>query len=183
MHKAVDDSEIMTGWQLYHVAEALTRAKRLEKLRSDFHNELYASIAFPSVNYDALNPRTISTATEAQAIRIIEAKERYDSLIQQEYVRHVRWKNLLEWASSTDKELMIRYFQKKKYVHPEVIAALLHRIKGKVEEEEIRIEKERTVKAQKDFKKYLDMVDRKRLKQKKKVCFFEKSLMKSPSNL
>lgn len=140
-------------WQLFHLAQALTRAKRLEKLRTAFHEELYMCISYPSVQIDPFIERK-SSATDSQAIRIIEAKERYDLMIQNEYKRHVRWQNLLLGLDSHDQEIFIRYFQKKKHIQPKIIGRLLNKIEKHLNKEERRIEQERTTQSAIDFKKY-----------------------------
>lgn len=142
-------------WQLFHLAEALTRAVRLEKHREEFHEELYESILYPTVHYDReFTGNMGSPAVDTQAIRIIELKERYDQKIQGEYDRHVRWRQLLEWADDNDRLIMIRYFEKKKSVQPLIINRLLSRIEKRIDAEERRIEKERTTKATTDFRIY-----------------------------
>lgn len=162
----------ITAWQLKHLAQALTRAKRLEAMRMAFRKELYECISFPTTNFDPLNPKGIKTATDAQAIRIIELKERYDRTIMNEYGRHVQWKLLLDWVTDRDQLIMIRYFQKKKYVRPELIASLLHRIHSKMEEEESYIEKARNDLAKEEHEEYRRVKAEKRLP-KRKVSIFE----------
>lgn len=162
----------ITAWQLKYLAQALTRAKRLEAMRMAFHEELYDCISFPTSNFDPLNPKSIKTATDSQAIRIIELKERYDRTIMNEYGRHVQWTLLLEWLSEKDQLIMIRYFQKKKYVHPELIASLLQRIHSKVEEEESYIEKARDDLAKEEHAEYRSVKAEKRLP-KRKLSIFE----------
>ena len=144
----------VTEWQLFHLAKALTRAKRLEKQRADFHEELYETIICSSVSLDELNPQMMSSATDTQAIRIIEAKERYDRLIQSEYDRHVRWRQLLEWVGDNDRLIMIRYFEKKKSVQPKIINRLLSKIEKRLDQQEKRTEQERTEKSTADFRAY-----------------------------
>ncbi|WP_438316537.1 hypothetical protein [Sporosarcina sp. FA9] len=141
-------------WQLFHLAQALTRAKRLEKLRIDFHEELYSCIIYPSVQLDQLEVRGNNPATDSQAIRIIEAKERYERKIHKEYDRSVRWKELLKWVDGNDKLIMIRYFEKKKSVRPEIISRLLSQIEKHLDLEERRFEQQRTEQSTTDFKKY-----------------------------
>lgn len=141
-------------WQLSLLAKALTRMRRLEKLRSDFHEELYSCIIYPSVQLDQTLERKHSHATDSQAIRIIEAKERYERLIHKEYERHVRWRTLLEWLNENDQIIMIRYFEKKKTVQPKIMSRLLSKIEQRLELEERRIEQERTDKATVDYELY-----------------------------
>lgn len=162
----------ITAWQLKHLAQALTRAKRLEAMRMAFHKELYECISFPTTNFDPLNPKGIKTATDAQAIRIIELKERYDRTIMNEYGRHVQWKLLLDWLTDRDQLIMIRYFQKKKYVRPELIASLLQRIHSKMEEEESYIEKARNDLAKEEHAEYRRVKAEKRLP-KRKLSIYE----------
>jgi len=134
----------MTEWQLFHIAHALTRAKRLEKRRHAFYQELYENIPVPTVHLDKeFTSDTGSPSVETQAFRLMEAKERYDRKIKGEYKRYVRWKDLLKWASDTDRILLFQYFEKKKSVRPEIIERLLSRISERVEEDEKRIEWER----------------------------------------
>lgn len=147
-----EDQLNITSWQLFRIAEALTKAKRLEKCRKKFHKELYECISYRTTNYDKIgNPTTVSSATDVQAIRIIELKERYDAEVRKEYDRDVRWRSFLSLASEKDRLIMIRYFKKKKYVKPEIIFSLLARINDQVEEEEDRLDKERNIQAQKDY--------------------------------
>ncbi|WP_142829030.1 hypothetical protein [Planococcus soli] len=157
-----DNQLNITSWQLFLIAEALTKAKRLEKYRNKFHKELYECISYPTTNYDKIgNPTTVSSATDAQAIRIIELKERYDTEVQKEYERDVRWRSFLSVANEKDRLIMIRYFKKKKYVKPEIVFSLLSRINAQVEEEEVRIERERNLQAQLDYMKHRKTNERK----------------------
>lgn len=145
-------------WQLFHLAQALTRAKRLEKHREDFYEELYESILYPTVHYDKeFTGNMGNPSVDTQAIKIIEAKERYNRKIQREYDRHVRWRELLEWASDKDRLIMIRYFEKKKSVQPKIIIQLLSRIEEYLEKEEKRIERERSENAIAEFKNYQEL--------------------------
>ena len=143
-----------TEWQLFHLAKALTRAKRLEKQRADFHEELYDCIIYPSVQLDQLLAREHSSATDSQAIRIVEAKERYERLVHKEYAKHIRWQSLLEWLDEHDQIIMIRYFEKRKSVQPKIISRLLSKIEVRLEQEERRIEQEREEQAEADYKRY-----------------------------
>lgn len=168
------DSEALNieAWQLKHLAQALTRAKRLEVLRTDFHKELYACISYSTTNFDPLNPKGISIATDSQAIGIIEAKERYDRMIMNEYDRHFRWQILLDWLTDYDRRIMVRYFEKKKYVRPELIASLLHRMSKRLAEEERHLEKVRTNQAKEDYEAYRKTKTGKR-KPKQRISFYE----------
>lgn len=161
----------INAWQLSHLAQALTRAKRLEALREAFHEELYDCIAYSTTNFDPLNPKGIITSTEGQAIKIIQAKERYDRQILHEYDRHIRWGNFLKLASESDKQIMVRYFKKKKYVRPEVIKSLLFRLRKKLDSEETLLEKERTAKAAREHQEYLKNAKPKPAK--RKLSIFE----------
>lgn len=143
-----------TKWQLSHLAQSLTRAKRLEKHRGMYFKEIYETIIYSSARFDDGYTRHLSSATDIQAIRIIELKERYDKRVQQEYDRHVQWCELLEWANERDRLIMIRYFQKKKYVDPKVITRLLYRIEKRLNEEYRRIEMERNELAKEKYKEY-----------------------------
>lgn len=149
-------------WQLFHIAQALTRAKRLEKNREVFHEELYSMIHTPTVQYghehEPSNIGGLGTkSVESQAIRIIELKERYDKKIQVEYDRHVRWRNLLEWLDNNEKHIMIRYFEKKKSVQPKIINRLLSKIEKQLDLEEKRIEQERTEQSTAEFRIYQEL--------------------------
>ena len=144
-----------TEWQLHHLSQALTRAKRLERKRMDFHKELYLCITFASVHLDESIVREHSHATDVQAIRIIEAKQRYERMIHKEYARHVRWQSLLGWVVEHDKVIMIRYFQKRKSVKPEIISRILETIEKRLEDEERRIEHDLDDKAQAEYEKYM----------------------------
>ncbi|WP_203332633.1 hypothetical protein [Planococcus beigongshangi] len=160
------------AWQLKYLAQALTRGKRLEVLRAKFHEELYECISYSTTNFDPLNPKGIKTATDSQAIRIIEAKERYDRMIMNEYDRHFRWQLLLDWLTDHDRTIMVRYFQKKKFVRPELIASLLHRISKRLAEEERHIEKVRTDQAKEEYAEYAKATAEKRMP-KRKLSVFE----------
>lgn len=162
----------ITAWQLKHLAQALTRAKRLEALRTSFHKELYECISYSTTNFDPLNPKGIKTATDSQAIAIIEAKERYDRLIMNEYDRYFRWKLMLDWVNETDRIILVRYFQKKKYMRPERIKSLLNRIKEKVNVEERYLEKVRTDQSKEAYEEFLKVKAEKRLP-KRKLSIFE----------
>lgn len=160
------------AWQLEHIAQALTRAKRLEALRASFHKELYECICYPSVNLDYLSVNKLSTATDSQAIRIIEAKERYDKKIHMEYERYIRWQSLLQMASEHDKKILFSYFQKKKYIRPAVINQLLSRLRKKVEAEEMQIAKERSERAAQELSAQLQANNWKR-PARKSISFYE----------
>lgn len=171
----------LTAWQLFYVANALTRAKRLEKMRLDFHQELYDSITCRTTDYEAeLNPTQLNMSTEAQAIRIIEAKERYDRLIQVEHERDMSWCKLLSWANDKDKILMVRYFKDKKYVKPEIVNALLERINERVVEEEIKVEEHREKRARQQYTRYLNTVGRKHIRKQLKVFDRQKNNSDTP---
>lgn len=161
----------INAWQLSHLAQALTRAKRLEALREAFHEELYDCIAYSTTNFDPLNPKGVITSTEGQAIKIIQAKERYDRQILQEYDRHIRWQNFLSLASNSDKQIMVRYFKKQKYVRPEIIKSLLIRLGKKLDSEEVVIEKERTIKAAREHREHMKHAKPKPVK--RKLSIFE----------
>lgn len=167
----------ITEWQLYFLAESLTRAKRLEKQREEFHEELYETIIYPSVQLDQSLERVHSHATDSQAIRIVEAKERYDRKIQREYERFLRWQDLLTWVEPQEKILLVRYFQKKKFVQPKIISRLLSKIEKRLEEEEKQIEQERTKQSIEDFKIYLQKTQAFR-KETKKIDASEPFILK-----
>ncbi|MBD7985319.1 hypothetical protein H9649_12035 [Sporosarcina sp. Sa2YVA2] len=150
MNKADDYGDLK--WQLFHLSQALTRAKRMEKYRADFFEELYESIVYPSVNLDYNNPVMHSAKVDIQAIRIIQLKERYDKKIQQEYEKHLRWKDLLAWAIETDEHLLIRYFQKRDYLEPTIVMRLLRRLEVRIHDEEFTLEKERDDLAKETYK-------------------------------
>lgn len=152
-------------WQISHIAHGLTRAKRLEKHRADFFEELYESIVYPSANLDYNNPSTHSAKVDNQAIRIIELKERYDKKVQKEYEKHFRWKDLLTIAQEKDRYIMVRYFQKKKYVEPHIIMGLLDRLEECIEHEEFMLEKEKEEQAKEAYKSHRnDFFDKYRVK-------------------
>lgn len=142
-------------WQLFYLAQSLTRAKQLEKHREEWFESLYETIIYPSAQLDPMLERGSNPSTEAQAIRIIDLKERYDGKVQREYDRHVRWNRLLEWVNDNDRIILIRYFQKKKSVHPKIINRILTSIERKLDAEEKRIEGERDKEAQKDFQAFM----------------------------
>lgn len=142
-------------WQLFHLAAALTRAKRLEKQRATFHRELYAAILYPTVHYDKeFTGNMGNPAVDIQAFRLAESKERYGRKIQREYERFLRWQDLLTWVDSHEKVLLVRYFEKKKPVRPEIISRLLHKIEKRLDQEERRIEQERLEQSIEDYEKY-----------------------------
>ena len=148
----LDDEYGVIKWQIFHLSQALTRAKRMEKHRAEWFEELYESIVYPSVNLDYNNPVMHSAKVDNQAIRIIGLKERYDKKVQQEYEKHLRWKDLLAWAGESDKHLLIRYFQKKKYLEPHIVLSLLTRLHERIEHEEFMMEMEGNERAKEEFK-------------------------------
>lgn len=160
------------AWQLMHIAQALTRAKRLEALRTAFHKELYACIRWSTTTFDKLEPRQGSVSTDLQAIKIIEAKERYEKKIQNEYDKYIRWQCFLQLANPHDQGIMVRYFQKKKYVRPEAIKSLLFRLKDTLEGQETQIEKERADQAKKDHHEFLRTTKITKMP-KRKISIFE----------
>lgn len=152
------DRHNITKWQIFHLSQALTRAKRLEKYREEFHEELYESILYPTVHYDKeFTGNMGSPAVDIQAIRVIELKERYDRRIQREYDRHARWKRLLEWLDNNDKHIMIRYFEKKKSVQPKIINRLLSKIEKRLDQEEKCIEHERMEQSTAEYRVYQEL--------------------------
>lgn len=143
-------------WQLFFLAAALTRAKRLEKNRADHYQTLYENILYPCVHYDKeFTGNTGSPAVDIQAIRLGESKERYDRKIKREYERFLRWQDLLTWVEPQEKILLVRYFQKKKSVRPEIISRLLSKIEKRLERDERRIEQERLEQSIADYERYL----------------------------
>lgn len=144
----------MTEWELKHLASSYTRARRLENGRAAFHTELYESITYPSVQLDPLNVSGNNPNTDAQAIRIIETKERYESLIQTEYNRFIRWQHLLDQLETGERMIAVRYFQKKKHVEPHLISRLLHKFDNKMQREENLISKERDEQAKEIYSEY-----------------------------
>ena len=150
----VIDKHDIIRWQIFHLSQALTRAKRMEKHRADWFASLYDSIVYPSVNLDYNNPVMHSAKVDNQAIRIIGLKERYDKKMQQEYEKHLRWKDLLAWAGESDKHLLIRYFQKKKYLEPHIVLSLLKRLEERVEHEEFMMDMEGNERAMEEFKEH-----------------------------
>ena len=165
-------NEELSAWQLTYLSKAYTRAIRLEKLRQSFHQELYECIVVSTSLFDRYaSEKRLSSATDSQAIRIVEAKERYERKIKQEYVRYARWTKLLENTHKEDRIIMIRYFQKEKYVRPEVVADLLERIKEHLQQEEILIDETRTEKANMEYRSYLDTNGRRFNKKKKRDIF------------
>lgn len=151
MQHNTDDRGVLK-WQLFHLAQSFTRAKRMEKHRSEWFESLYESIVYPSVNLDYNNPVMHSAKVDNQAIRIIGLKERYDKKMQQEYEKHLRWKDLLAWAGESDKHLLIRYFQKKKYLEPHIVLSLLKRLEERIEHEEFMMDMEGNERAKEEFK-------------------------------
>ena len=165
-------NEEISAWQLTYLSKAYTRAVRLEKLRQSFHQELYECIVVSTSLFDRyVSEKRLSSATDSQAIRIVEAKERYERKIQQEYERHASWESLLARAHKEDRLIMIRYFQKGKYVRPEMINDLLTRMNVDLQEEEIMIEEKRSEKASREYRAYLDANGR-RVQKKRNGCIF-----------
>ncbi|WP_378152164.1 hypothetical protein [Chungangia koreensis] len=144
-------------WQVRYLANALSRAIRLEKLRAEFYQELYENIRIPSVSYHHDFTSMVSASTEMQAIKIINAKERYDRKVRKEYELNFRWEQLLSLVNEQERIIMIRYFRKKKSVNPEVISSILHKVKDYLREEELRLEEERTAMSSKEFRRYKDI--------------------------
>lgn len=142
-------------WQLFHLAQALTRAKKLERNRAEYFQSLYSRIIYPCFNLDYLNPRPGSAAPDTQAIKLIKSQKRYDRKIRKEYERHVRWRAILEWTSESDKHIMIRYFQKKKYVNPKTINRILTEVEQLLEGQEKEIEVQRDEQAKQDYMEYM----------------------------
>lgn len=172
MEESVEETISLVAWQLFYISEALTRAKKLEALRQSFQQELYLCIIPSSASLDPLNPSMISSATDTQAIRIVEAKDRYDRRILKEYDNHVRWKQLLNFASESDRIILVYYFQKKRSFRPEIISDLLHRIKDRVSEEDDQLENLRSEKALKEYRKIRSLQNR-IYKKKRMVQFYE----------
>lgn len=142
-------------WQLFHLAAALTRAKRLEKNRADHYQTLYENILYPCVHYDKeFTGNTGSPAVDTQAIRLAESKARYDRKIKKEYERFLRWQDLLTWVDSQEAILLVRYFEKKKFVQPKIINRLLSRIEKRLERDERRIEQDRLEQSIADYERY-----------------------------
>jgi len=151
---------ISNKWQLFHLAAALTRAKRLEAQREAFHEELYDCIVYSRVHYDReITGGGVSPATDVQAIKIIESKERYERLIQNEYDRSVRWRVILSGLKGNDRLVAIRYFEKKKFVQPSIINRLVRKMGNQIEREERTIEKERNVHAAEAYTAYQDRTE------------------------
>ncbi|MBE1557003.1 hypothetical protein [Sporosarcina limicola] len=145
--------EGLNEWQLSHLSQALTRAKRLEKQRADFHQELYDTVLYPTVHYDKeFTGNGGSPVTDIQAIKIIEAKERYERLIQKEYKAHRRWESVLEWIDERDRPITIRYFAKGKRVQLKIIGRLLQQITKQLEREEQHTERQRNEQSTADYK-------------------------------
>lgn len=162
----------LVSWQLYHLAQALTRATRLEVLRESFHKEVYDSIICRTSIFDPMAPKGMSPSTDEQAIRIIEIKERYEHKIRMEYNRNVQWMRIIDQASESDKIILIRYFQHKKKVPLGVIMGVLDRVKEQVFEEEREIEFKRNQTALKEFRAIVEK-NRKTSKPALKIQFFE----------
>lgn len=157
----IDGGEVLHSfekwsWWLSFLAGAYARAERLEKDRAAFHTELYAAIRYPTVHYDKEYTGNLgSPATDVQAIRIIEAKERYERKIKQEYKRNTTWmKILLNWATEKEKFIMIQYFQKSKHVDRSILLSLVSRLDRDLMNLERRNTRERNEIAMNDFEKY-----------------------------
>lgn len=167
-------------WRLSYFAKALTRAKRLESLRKEFHQELYDAIILPSVRYADDYQKGRNPNTDAQAIRIIESKERYERKIQKEYQLADIWQMILaEWVNEIERLLLIRYFKKEKPVSYSVIRKIIKRIKPKLDALEIKTLGERNQQAQGEFEEFRRLNDD-LFVSKTKPSFLEDSTKKHP---
>lgn len=138
-------------WWLSYLARAYTRAKRLEKLRESFHVDLYECVQVPSIPLDPIHrPNNGNPATDAQAFRIIAKKERYERKIEKEYQLHETWKKILqEYATKKEEIILIRYFQKRKSIKPDIISSILDGMDSQLTLLEQQIEHERWKQARK----------------------------------
>lgn len=143
----------LVTWDLFFIANAYTRAKHLEKNRSCFHKKLYEAIIIPAIRYgDEYEPGR-NPSTDNQAIRIIELKERYERKIQKEYERFNCWENFLNnIENEKDRFILIRYFQKNKFVDHTVIESLLERLRGEYQKMSVQIVQKRNIKAREELK-------------------------------
>lgn len=132
------------SWWLGYLAKASRRANRLERERVDFHADLYECIRYSSVPFDPLNPPRGSTATEAQAIRIIELKDRYEKKILKEYQLCTVWDSILsECKTEQERQLLNRYFINGERKDEEQINELLLELYKPIARLEEQIERER----------------------------------------
>lgn len=145
--------DALNKWQMFYLSQSLTRARRLEKQREDYYEEIYNTITYSAMRLDESLEGIQSHATDAQAIRLIEMQERHDRRIRREYARYVRWQGILEWVDENERIILIRYFQKKKHVQPKIIRRILDRIDKRLQAQEKQIEKELDAKAQDRFNK------------------------------
>lgn len=145
--------DALNKWQMFYLSQSLTRARRLEKQREDYYEEIYNTITYSAMRLDESLEGIQSHATDAQAIRLIEMQERHDRRIRREYARYVRWQGILEWVDENERIILIRYFQKKKHVQPKIIRRILDRIDKRLQAQEKQIEKELDAKAQERFNK------------------------------
>lgn len=153
--KKEDGVDGLTEWWLFHLAGAYTRAKRMEKYRSDFHTALYDNILCSSVTY-GYEPRGTSPATDVQAIKIVEAKERYERTIRREYERFNLYRRILSEYVENDRERAIldRYFRKRKKVDKEIVHAILKRLRKDLDNLDREVGEERTKESTKIYRKY-----------------------------
>lgn len=143
----------LVAWDLSFIANAYTRAKRLEVNRSCFHKELYEAIIIPAIRYGDDYVPGRNPSTDAQAIRIIELKERYERKIEKEYERFNCWENFLNNVKSDkDRFILIRYFQKNKFVGEMVIESLLERLCEEYQNMNVQIVQNRNIKAREELK-------------------------------
>jgi len=140
--------EVSNQWQLFYLAASLTRARRLEAQRESFHAELYDCIVYSTVHYDReFMCSGVSPATDIQAFRIIESKDRYEELIQKEYRLSEDWQKLLKPFNDGERILIARHFQKKKPIPHHIINRLLRRLERLLDVRERHIDKQRSKQA------------------------------------
>lgn len=142
-------------WRLGYLAKAYTRARRLVELREEFHHELYEAIVIPGIQYGDERQHNRNPNTDAQAIRIIEMKERYEKKIKKEFRLARTWMTIIsEWVTERERYVLIRYFQKEKPMDPEIIQPIIRKIKRKLAVLESKIVEERNKQAMDEFKEF-----------------------------
>ncbi|RSK30961.1 hypothetical protein [Bhargavaea beijingensis] len=140
------------AWRLRYIAGAYTRARRLEAMREAFHRELYASIITPVALYGHDAYRANSARPDNQALRIIEAKERFEREVQKEYKLANEWDELLSLVDQEDKQLIDLHFRKGKHISRQARLRILTKYKDLMQKKEQETEQARDAEAMQAFK-------------------------------
>ena len=135
-------------WRLRHLYNGKAEAKEMTRNRKAYHQDLYDNIRIPMHNIDPMEYRP-TASVEIQAIKIAEAKNRYERKIAAANNRYKRLYDVLGRVNDGVREKAINLLENGQSLP----ISLLKQLKDVVTEDEQAEEEERNKEAMEIFRK------------------------------